>query len=261
MNRTFIFDKFIDPNEWFCLHLKTGKWSIAHRDTFIPICNHSFWDVDALKKWYLTEWHKKPIGICPSCEKPIVLITVPHANCSGLTDFEEYQHQCDFFAEDAANIFAKEFRKRGYQIVLVDNANRRPEYDENRPQSYDSEMRTKVKRKLEEGNVVFSLEVHSYPPTDLSTQNLHFYVLDNFADLDSPISNRVKKFVRLAQNDKIEIDLLSGDKQKNYMQNLFRNYQVDSFLLEVNERNRQNPLFETMVEKMVSNITNVFLPK
>lgn len=255
-----VFDTEIDPEQKHCLYSKNGVCFISSRNQRTnPLCEHRFYDVDKLIKWYSIEWSPELKAICPTCangyknenEKKKVLIAVPHANCKDLTFPEKAEHFCDFDAKGVAQLFDKEFKKRGYQTVLIDDARRRIEYDENRPQHMDSEMRKEIKSSLANEDFGFALEVHSYPPTEILTKNLDFYILDNFMDHDNPVTNRTKTFVQLTENSGIDIRLLHGDKEKNYLQNLFRSHRVDSFLLEANEGRQSERFIEIMTENLI----------
>jgi len=272
MSKFFVFDNVLDPEQKHCLYLNNETSFISERKSkFKPICNHEFRNVNELMNWYATEWSTEMKTLCPICKKgngngngnkKKVLIAVPHATCQTLTVYEKNGHYCDFFAQETAQMFDTEFKKRGYQTILFDNARKRTEYDENRPQNFDSQMRKQIKSALTNENLAFALEVHSYPPTDDLTKDLDFYGLDNFMDQENPVSNRVETFMQLSVNDEIKIGLLQGDKTKNYLQNLFRKHRLDSFLLEANEKNQSegsNEQQQQRVAKLTENIIRVFI--
>lgn len=179
---------------------------------------------------------------------PIVIITVPHSTC--LNWAFNSGHFCDPKALQAAKAIDNCLKNYRIHVEFFPDKNigeemmHRSIYDENRKNTgaMESRVRKRLKDYIEKNraNIKFAIDVHSYPPEDKNiTKDLDMYVLDTDYGDEGEKPYYVQKtdeFIREVRktSEGIKIDVYEGAKE-NYLEELFRNAGIQSFLLEVNE--------------------------
>lgn len=160
-----------------------------------------------------------------------ILLTVPHSKCLGKKD-----HICDYLAEKAARNLQTKFKN---SILILADQNR-TFIDYNRKKARKTKWRENIRNILEEKNIDFLLDIHSFPPESESfgffenTSSLpEIVLLDSYYDgnfLDKSTSTKFNKY--LLQN-KIRSKLLVGGTNDIIIDG--RKYNTKSILIEYNE--------------------------
>jgi hypothetical protein len=159
-----------------------------------------------------------------------ILLTVPHGYCQNDTFFGR---RCDRRAEESANILGSILKsKTNIKIITVKSQVDRQSMDENRIQSRHDKFRNEIDEIIEQYDVIWIIDMHSFPLGGFQPQSSNWPYL-KFVTLDD-VSRRTTKEHYIFDFEYEYYEMLTGSTL-NDIEEESRNLGIPSILIEVLE--------------------------